>query len=210
MELNETLKFKCVTCGERMETHVETFERRGLCSECGDSDERVEIYSSQEAYAITAPTGEFEMLCRQPLEKLLALEKANLEAEIQKTVSREDFGKIILEQKLAQLGHEHKNKTRALHDLLRGFERDEYSRYNNGYAIHAKCIAPFLQPDKVDELKYVVDGGQKQLLRANLHVVARQIPEMLGYLVGQMSEFVRPDDFDVDEEFIFELKYLGE
>jgi len=203
-------KFRCVTCGEQMPTQIKTFEYHSLCSEGGDSEERVEVYSGQDAYYITAPTGEFEMLCRQPLDKLLAQKKANLEVEIEKTISREDFRKIVLEQKLAQLGREHEPKTRELHDLLHGFEQDKYSRWGSDYAVHANCVAPFLQPNKVDELKYIVDSGQKQLLRANLHVDARQIPQLLKHFVGQLPEFVKPDGFNINGEFIFELKYMGE
>lgn len=98
-------------------------------------------------------------------------EIGNLEKEVESSISKEEFRKIVLTDRAEDIGKKYKRKLDDLNGFLEFFYMpfEECKYYQPRYAAHASCIAPLLQ--HVDEKeKYVVENGKEKLLRGRAKI----------------------------------------
>ena len=210
---NKELSFKCLGCGDGLKTHKETHFSRGMCG-AGDSEYEVLVYSGQDAYFLRLENPlAFENTYRTPLHRLLENKTSAIKSKVEQAVSDEEFRKLVLNEKLAELGQQNHSKNIILSGLeeLIGREFDDRSISEYGLAIHAHCADLILRAaSNINEKKYVTEDGNKKFLRVDATIDAIVASKLLAYVFNQISGKIAQADFSNSEKLVFELAHFSE
>ncbi len=212
---SQHLKFKCLSCGEKLKTYTRT-EDWGNC-ESGNNYVQVEYYSRQnDAYFIRFGKYDFLDLFRKIIDDSIEVDRNKLKAEVEKAVSSEEYQKIVLAVKGSDIGLEFRvnydNLASIALELREQKWEDTFFKISrHGHSIHYDCAKPlFEKASNIEELKYIIEGSDKKLLKAKITTDSGTLLDVLGFFRNYVSEHIAPPYLENPKQVNFEIAYFSE
>lgn len=211
----QDLAFTCLSCGEKLDTRTRT-EDHGNC-ESGNCYVEVEYYTKQDAYFMRLENCTiFGDLFGKVIYDSIEEEKSKLKADVEKQVPTDEFREIILASKYADVGLKFTKNLENLTDIVLGLNlqkwEDQFFKIKKyGHAIHYDCAKPLFEKQlKIEEIKYVIDKGNKKLLNAKITTDSKTFLDVLKFFSKYISEHVGQPYIEDSKQLNFEIAHFSE
>lgn len=198
------LDFKCLICGKEIPEGTHQIYHSGDHYTSGHYHDVLGVDKHQNAYVVREKTDIMGSLYKSRANSLLEAEKSALVKDIESSIQREEFKKIVIDKKVEELSAEYESEIENFNKFLKEFHHKRHSFIP--YFVDASCAEVVMQnAEKVEKENYSVNKDVESIFKFN---ATMKFPEFLK-LFAFLTEHLELQNLKSDEDIILEFDHFS-